>query len=46
MRLVAAAKGYLATLRHEPPCRFDAILMQRLAAESIEWRQDILGDDR
>jgi putative endonuclease len=44
-RLVAAAKGYLATLGREPPCRFDAILMQRLAPESIEWRQNILGDD-
>ena len=45
-RLLAAARGYLATLRREPPCRFDAILMQRLALGSIEWQKDILGDDR
>ena len=45
-RLLAAARGYLATLRREPPCRFDAILMQRLALGSIEWQKDILGDHR
>jgi putative endonuclease len=44
-RLKAAARGYLAMIGCEPPCRFDAILMQRLAPESIEWRRDILGDD-
>ena len=44
-RLVAAARGYLAAIGSEPPCRFDAILMQALDARSIEWRRDILGVD-
>lgn len=44
-RLVAAANGYLATLRREPPCRFDAILLQRLDPGSVEWRRDVLGVD-
>jgi putative endonuclease len=44
-RLVAAAGGYLAAIGSEPPCRFDAILMQALDARSIEWRRDILGVD-
>jgi putative endonuclease len=44
-RMVAAANGYLAMLGHEPPCRFDALVMQRLNADSIDWRRDILGVD-
>jgi putative endonuclease len=42
-RLIAAASGYLASLRHEPPCRFDAILMREVDARSVEWRRDILA---
>jgi putative endonuclease len=45
-RLVAAARGYLATVRGDPPCRFDAILMQRLDGDAIDWRRDILAVDR
>ena len=44
-RMIAAANGYLATLGREPPCRFDAILMQHLDAASIDWRRDILAVD-
>jgi putative endonuclease len=44
-RLVSAANGYLAAIGREPPCRFDAILMQALDVRSIEWRRDILGVD-
>lgn len=44
-RLVSAANGYLAAIGREPPCRFDAILMQGLDVRSIEWRRDILGVD-
>ena len=44
-RLIAAANGYLATLKREPPCRFDAVVMQRLAADSIEWRRNVLEID-
>ena len=42
-RLVAAARGYLARIGREPPCRFDAILMHSLDDGAIEWRRDILG---
>jgi putative endonuclease len=45
-RLIAAANGYLATLSREPPCRFDAVVMERLAAESVQWRRDILEVDQ
>jgi putative endonuclease len=44
-RLVAAANGYLAGLGREPPCRFDAILMDSLDPQAIDWRRDILGVD-
>ena len=42
-RMIAAANGYLATLGREPPCRFDAVLMQHLDGASIDWRRDILA---
>ena len=45
-RLVAAANGYLALLGREPPCRFDAILMDRLDADAVSWQRDIFADDR
>ena len=41
-RMIAAARGYLATISSEPACRFDAILMQRLDAACIDWRRDIV----
>jgi putative endonuclease len=44
-RLIAAARGYLATLSREPPCRFDAILLQRLDPGCVEWRRDVLSVD-
>jgi putative endonuclease len=44
-RIVAAARGYLARLGHEPPCRFDAVLMQTLDSRTIEWRRDIVDVD-
>ena len=43
--MIAAANGYLATLGREPPCRFDAVLMQHLDCASIDWRRDILAVD-
>ena len=45
-RLVTAAKGYLAMIGREPPCRFDAILMDRLDADAVSWQRDILSSDR
>jgi putative endonuclease len=45
-RLVTAAKGYLAMIGREPPCRFDAILLDRLDADAVSWQRDILSSDR
>ena len=42
-RLVAAANVYLARLGREPPCRFDAILLDSLDAAHITWERDILS---
>jgi len=42
-RLTAAAKGYLAMLGREPPCRFDAVLLDSLDAPRIAWERDILS---
>lgn len=41
-RLVAAAEGYLAQLGREPPCRFDAVLLDGLDPARITWLRDIL----
>ncbi len=40
-RLRLAAQHYLGGLAREPPCRFDAILLDGLAAENIEWLRGI-----
>lgn len=36
-RLILAARHYLATLRREPPCRFDAVLID---SENLQWVRD------
>ncbi len=41
-RLVAAAEGYLAALGKEPPCRFDAVLLDGLDPARVTWLRDIL----
>jgi putative endonuclease len=41
-RLVAAAEAYLAQLGREPPCRFDAVLLDALDASRIRWERDIV----
>ncbi len=41
-RLVAAAQGYLARLGREPPCRFDAILLDGLDPPRIRWERNII----
>jgi len=43
-RLVATARCYLAGLRSEPGCRFDAILLDALDERRIEWLRDIIAD--
>jgi putative endonuclease len=42
-RLTAAAQAYLARLGHEPPCRFDAVLLDRLDSPEIAWERDFLA---
>jgi putative endonuclease len=40
-RIRLAAQHYLARLRSEPPCRFDAVLLDALEADRIEWLRAI-----
>lgn len=40
-RLRLAARHYLAGLGREPPCRFDAVLLDALAPRRVEWLRDI-----
>ena len=42
-RLAAAARVYLAALSTEPPCRFDAVLLDSLESPRFTWEQDILS---
>lgn len=42
-RLVNAAGLYLAGLARTPPCRFDAVLLDALHADRIEWVKDIVA---
>ena len=44
-RIVTAALAYLARLSHEPPCRFDAILLDRLDPGAIVWERDVIARD-
>jgi len=40
-RLALAARHYLGRLGREPPCRFDAILLDSLEPERIQWLRDV-----
>ena len=40
-RIARAAKHYLGKLGHEPPCRFDAILLDALDSQRIEWLRNL-----
>ncbi len=42
-RLIVAARYYLAGLSPEPPCRFDAVLLDSLDPPRIAWERDILS---
>ena len=42
-RIVMAARHYLSG-RQEPVCRFDVVLLEALAADSIEWLKDAFGE--
>jgi putative endonuclease len=36
-RIIAAAQGYLATMKHPPPCRLDAVLLAGAGGADVEW---------
>jgi putative endonuclease len=36
-RIIAAAQHYLSGMKQLPPCRFDAVLMNSLAVDDVEW---------
>ena len=40
-RLERAARHYLGYIGGEPPCRFDAILLDALDSKRIEWLVDV-----
>ncbi|HXX84301.1 MAG TPA: YraN family protein [Casimicrobiaceae bacterium] len=40
-RLERAAGHYLARIGREPPCRFDAVLLDSLDSRRIEWLKDV-----
>ena len=40
-RLERAARHYLARIGREPPCRFDAVLLDSLDSKRIEWLKGI-----
>jgi putative endonuclease len=42
-RVCAAARHYLAG-KTERPCRFDVVLLDRLAADAIEWIKNAFGE--
>ena len=42
-RILQAARHYLSG-KPEPPCRFDVVLLDALAAERIEWIKDAFGE--
>jgi len=42
-RMIAAANLYLSGLRRTPPCRFDAVLLDALDPERIEWLRDVVS---
>lgn len=39
-RIIAAAQGYLAALKHPPPCRLDAVLLANADGGGVEWLKD------
>jgi putative endonuclease len=43
-RLRLAASLYLAQLGREPPCRFDALLLDDVANDRIQWQRDVFSD--
>jgi putative endonuclease len=44
-RMIAAAHTVLARMRDEPPCRFDAVLLDALDPARIEWQRNVIVRD-
>lgn len=42
-KLRLAARHYLQTLAAEPPCRFDAVLLDKLDEKAVEWIKNIIS---
>ena len=42
-RMVPAAQVFLLRQRGDPPCRFDAILLDALDPARIDWRRDVIA---
>ena len=42
-KLVATAQHYLADIKHPPPCRFDAVLLNGLHTRDVEWLTNAFG---
>lgn len=42
-KLRLAAQYYLQTLAKEPPCRFDALLLDRLDENAVEWIKNAIS---
>lgn len=43
-KLLRTARHYLAELNHEPPCRFDVVLLSGTNGQEIEWIRDAFGE--
>ncbi len=41
-RMIAAAGHYLSGSARMPPCRFDAILLDKLDPARIDWRRNVI----
>ena len=43
-KLLTTARYYLAQLHHEPPCRFDAVLLSDRSDPPVEWIKNAFGE--
>lgn len=43
-KLTCAARHYLASLRAQPPCRFDAVLLSGDGQSKVEWIRNAFGE--
>lgn len=43
-KLLRTARHYLARLKTDPPCRFDAVLLSGASGQEIEWLKNAFGE--